>query len=116
VRARLTAALVLLALVAVVALLRPSVAVVTYQRSPARGAALLAEYEPTRRIIVGVDPVLTKRRRLSELACANINLIPLDASVYGVWRGLPSFGRGAGDGDCGIRPDDRPWAGVSWRL
>ena len=114
-RVRLKIAIGLLALVALVALLRPTAALVTYRHAVSTGpgaAVPLREWEPSQRIIFGLDPIGTERRYLS--GCAGIDFDPLDTSVYGLWRGLPRLGRGAGRGDCGIVPDDRPWVRVSW--
>ena len=107
-RVRLKIVIGLLALAALVALLRPTVALVTYRHaiSPGpRAVVPLREYEPNQRIIFGLDPIGTERRYLS--GCAGIDFYPLGTSVYGLWRGLPRL-------DCGIVPDDRPWVRVSW--
>lgn len=114
---RLRIVIGLLALVALVAVFRPTVAVVTYRHaiSPGpRAVVPLREYEPSQRIIFGLDPIGTERRYLSRLTCASIDIFPLETSVYGLWRGLPRLGQGGGKGDCGIVPDDRPWVRVSW--
>ena len=91
------------------AVLRPTAAFVTYWHAYTPGVSGGGAFYGWS-IIFGLDPIGTERFYASKTQCANLDFYLLDTSVYGLGRGLPSLGRGLGKGDCGRRPDDRPWA------